>query len=333
MRHEPKIEPMMAPATGHGRLELDFEEVVALLRLHWLKIASTVGACLALAVAYLLVTPPQYTATTLLLIDARSNVIPIQQIRATDANAESAHVETQVEVLKSERITRAVIVAEDLNKLPEFAAKRGGLLPWSRAAEPAKASVDKAEAEGNVAPSAVKEFQSRLSVKRNSSTHIIEISFRHSDPKLAAKISNSVASNYLTEQLKQRDDLIRNTSQWLRQRSVELLGEAHAAETALLKFRSSNSTSDAASRIVLRDLENTAQTYRWFSENFQKRFLETSQSTTFTVADARVVSEAWPPSEKSHPKSLLTLAIAMAAGLSIGFLIALAIGKGKPGTS
>jgi succinoglycan biosynthesis transport protein ExoP len=85
---------------------------------------------------------------------------------------------------------------------------------------------------------------------------------------------------------------------------------------------------DASSRIVLRDLETTAQTYRWFSENFQKRFLETSQSGTFNLADARVVSEAWPPIDKSHPKSLLTLAIAGAAGISIGFLIALAMGKG-----
>jgi len=283
-----------------------------------------------MAFIYLLATSAQFTATALLLIDARSNVIPIQQVRATDANAESAHVETQVEVLKSERITRAVIISEELGKYPEFAAPSRML--WRKPSEkPIRATEqasDRAEAERDVPANAVKEFQSRLNVKRNASTHIIEISFRHSDPKLAAKIANAVASSYLTEQLRQRDDFIRNTSQWLRQRAVELLGEAHAAENALLKFRSTTTSSDAASRIVLRDLETTAQTYRWFSENFQKRFLEASQSTTFNVADARVVSEAWPPSDKSHPKSLLILAVALAAGLSIGFLTALALGRG-----
>lgn len=321
---------MIAAVPPTGGLELDFDEVIALLRRHWKTIAYSVASCLAIALVYLIVTPAQFTATALLLIDARSNVIPIQQVRATDANAESAHVETQVEVLKSERITRAVIVSEGLDKYPEFAGARRIL--WRKSSEkPADAAEktpDRAEAERDVPASAVKEFQSRLSVKRNSSTHIIEISFRDSDPRLAAKIANAVASSYLTEQLRQRDEFIRNTSQWLRQRAVELLGEAHAAETALLKFRSSNTSSDAASRIVLRDLETTAQTYRWFSENFQKRFLETSQSTTFNVADARVVSEAWPPSEKSHPKSLLILAVALATGLSIGFLIALALGRG-----
>ena len=320
----------MAPLGNQGGLELNFDEVIALLKTHWQKIAFSTLSCVAMAAIYLLVTSPQYTATALLLIDARSNVLPTQQVRASDANAESAHVETQVEVLRSERITRAVIVSEDLAKLPEFSASRR--MFWSRPApaEPATGKpAEKPAAEKEVSASAVKEFQSRLAVKRNSSTHIIEISFRHSDPKLAAKIANSVASNYLTEQLRQRDEIIRNTSQWLRQRAVELLGEAHAAETALLKYRGTTNTGDAASRIVLRDLETTAQTYRWFSENFQKRFLETSQSGSFNIADARVVSEAWPPIDKSHPKSLLTLVIATAAGLSIGFLIALALGRGN----
>jgi succinoglycan biosynthesis transport protein ExoP len=324
---------MQSAATANpDALELNFDEVVALLRLHWQTIAYTTMSCLALAIIYLFLTPPQYTATALLLIDARSNVLPTQQVRATDANAESAHVETQVEVLRSERIARAVIVAEDLAKYPEFSTTRR--FPWSspqavtpKKDEPTGAAMTSAQNE--VPAAAVRAFQTRLNVKRNSSTHIIEISFRHSNPALAARIANSVASSYLTEQLKQRDDIIRSTSQWLRQRAVELLGEAHAAETALLKFRSTSSVSDAASRIVLRDLETTAQTYRWFSENFQKRFLETSQGGTFNLADARVVSEAWPPSEKSHPKSMLTIAIAGAAGLSLGFLIALARGRGR----
>lgn len=331
------------PVAQQSGLELSFDEVTALLRQHVKLIVLSVVACLAVAAAYLLVTTPQYTATALLLIDARSNVLPTQQVRATDANAESAHVETQVEVLRSERITRAVIVSEELTKYREFGPPRPSMMsrfglfvsssvPSAIAPAPPHASQagkadSKATAEDNVPSSAVKEFQSRLSVKRNSSTHIIEISFRHSDPKLAAKIANAVASGYLTEQLRQRDDIIRSTSQWLRQRAVDLLGEAHAAETALLKFRGSNTSGDATNRIVLRDLETTAQTYRWFSENFQKRFLETSQSGTFNLADARVVSEAWPPIDKSHPKSMLTLAIAGAAGLSIGFLSALALGR------
>jgi uncharacterized protein involved in exopolysaccharide biosynthesis len=318
---------MMPAQPVPEKIELKFEEVILLLKHHWRTIVVSVVACLAIAAGYLVVTPPMYTATTLLLIDARSNVLPIQQVRPTDANTESAHVETQVELLRSERISRAVIVTENLMLLPEFSRSRGlfGFSPPVAAASTDMQGSN--EAENAVTAAAVKLFHSRLAVKRIAATHIIDISFNHSDPKIAARIANAVATAYLNEQLTQRDEFIRTTSQWLRQRSLDLLSEAHAAETALIKFRSSNAAGDASSRIVLRDLETTAQTYRWFSESFQKRFLEASQGATFNIVDARVVSPAWPPSEKSHPKKTLTLAVALAVGLAIGFLIALVLGR------
>lgn len=323
-----KIAQVGSMFANAGGLELNFDEVTALLRSHIRTIAYSTASCLALALIYLLITPAQYTATALLLIDTRSNILQTQQVRATDANAESAHVETQVEVLRSERIARAVIASEELTKYPMFAETKG-VMAWLRGAGATTSTNvgDKVQSENDVPASAVKEFQSRLAIKRNAQTHIIEISFRYPDPKLAAKTTNAVASTYLTEQLRQRDEIIRSTSQWLKVRAVELQTEAHAAETALLRFRNTGNTNDVAGRSVLRDLEVTAQTYRLFSENFQKRFLETSQSGTYNLADARVVSEAWPPLNKSHPKSLLTLAIAGAAGLSIGFLLSLLFGK------
>lgn len=333
------------PVPRPGGLELRFDEVFALIRFRWRAIVCSILFCLALAAGYLALAPSQYTATTLLLIDPRPNVLPTQQLRAADANAESAYVETQVEVLRSERIARDVISSEQLERQPEF-SKKGISLPslpdpkgfFSSPKSEASAQTETApketvpapstSAESNVSPLAVKAFQLRLSVKRTAPTHIIAISFRHSDPKLAARIANSIASSYLKEQLRQREEIIRSTSLWLKQQSSELLAEAHAAETALLEFRGSNSVNDASSRIILRDLETTAQAYRSFSESFQKRFLETSQTRTFDLPDARVVSEAWPPLERSHPKTLLTIAIAGAAGMSLGFLIALARGKG-----
>ena len=59
------------------------------------------------------------------------------------------------------------------------------------------------------------------------------------------------------------------------------------------------------------------------SDNFQKRFLETSQQLYFLTPEARVVSKAWPPPERSHPKTTMTLAIAITLGLAAGVLIAI----------
>jgi nucleoside-diphosphate-sugar epimerase len=101
-----------------------------------------------------------------------------------------------------------------------------------------------------------------------------------------------------------------------------------AAETALDEFRNSTAAI-GSSRSALRDLESTAQTYRQISESFQKQFLETSQEQYFSPLDARILSEAWTPAEKSHPRRSLVLAIAAGFGLAIGFLIALLRGASR----
>lgn len=325
MIHQRGIQPLKVREEQSEGIELNFDEVFAIMRVRWRLIVLCVALSVSAAVAYLAITVPQYTAYTSMLIDTKTNVLPSQQVRATDANSESANVETQAEILRSERIARAVIKDQKLVDHPDFAkSDKGNPLSFLRSL--LKTPVEDSPADGDVPASAVKEYKSRIDVKRSQSTYIIEISFKSSDPKTAADTANAVAKAYLSDQLNQREELIRSTSQWLNQRSIELRGAAHAAETALDQFRNTQASGNALGRVALRDLESTAQTYRVISDSFQKRFLETSQGQTFALPDARIVSEAYPPLDKSHPKSMLTLAIAFAIGISIGFLAALAKG-------
>src|SRR5207244_4333881 len=154
-----------------------------------------------------------------------------------------------------------------------------------------------------------------------------------------ATIVNAVSQAYIADQAKSREQVIDSTSQWLRLRTMDLRKETLAADTALDEFRNSNPGVGSSSRSILRDLESTAQTYRMISESFQKRFLETSQQLYFLAPDARVVSRAWPPSERSHPRRVLILSVAAALGLAAGFLIALVRGvadqeaQGAPDTN
>lgn len=324
MIHQRGIQPLKVREEQSEGIELNFDEVFAVMRVRWRLIVVCVALSVSAALAYLAITVPQYTAYTSMLIDTKTNVLPSQQVRATDANSESANVETQAEILRSERIARAVIREQKLVDHPDFAKDKFSPLGFVRSLF--KAPVEDTTADGDVPASAVKEFKSRIDVKRSQSTYIIEISYKSSDPKTAADTANAVAKSYLADQLNQREELIRSTSQWLNQRSIELRAAAHAAETALDQFRNTQASGNALGRVALRDLESTAQTYRVISDSFQKRFLETSQGQTFSLPDARIVSEAYPPLDKSHPKSMLTLAIAFAIGISIGFLAALAKG-------
>jgi uncharacterized protein involved in exopolysaccharide biosynthesis len=323
MTRQSQLKSVVVNAEHSAELsDFGLAEVVELLAANWVAVVASIATAIAIAVAYLTITTAQFTATALLLIDARNSAQPTPQLRATDANAESAYVETQVGVLNSERIARTVILEQKLQALEEFKPKNAPAAPPG----PATAENPDTKEEQNfdlVRPAAVKEFGKRLEIKRNPSTYIISISFTFSDPEKAADITNAIAYAYISDYLKSREQAVNSTSQWLRLRTLELKKQTQAAETALDDFRNNNSENGGSTRSILRDLESTAQSYRMISDSFQKRFLETSQQLYFLTPEARVVSKAWPPPERSHPKTTMTLAIACALGLAAGVLMAI----------
>jgi succinoglycan biosynthesis transport protein ExoP len=76
-------------------------------------------------------------------------------------------------------------------------------------------------------------------------------------------------------------------------------------------------------QIELRQLESAAQTYRALYDNFQQRYMDSVQQQSLPVTEARVISRASPPSQKTSPKSLLILAGATFGGLVLGLGLAM----------
>lgn len=67
-------------------------------------------------------------------------------------------------------------------------------------------------------------------------------------------------------------------------------------------------------QVKLRSLESAAQTYRNLYDTFLQRFMETAQQQSFAIDEARVITVAAEPTEKSWPRPLLTLAAALVLG-------------------
>lgn len=80
---------------------------------------------------------------------------------------------------------------------------------------------------------------------------------------------------------------------------------------------------DAEAQIELSELEGKAQTYRALHDNFVQRYMEAVQQESYPISEARLIASASPPLNKSSPKTLLALAIAVGAG----FLLGLGIGQ------
>jgi polysaccharide biosynthesis transport protein len=75
-------------------------------------------------------------------------------------------------------------------------------------------------------------------------------------------------------------------------------------------------------QVELRQLESTAQTYRALYDNFQQRYTDSVQQQSLPMTEARVITRASPPSEKTSPRSFLILAAATVGGLGLGLGLA-----------
>lgn len=70
--------------------------------------------------------------------------------------------------------------------------------------------------------------------------------------------------------------------------------------------------------VRLRELEATAQNIRSLTDVFQQRFMEATQQQSFPITDARVITDASEPTEKSSPRTGRILAAALVIGLFFG---------------
>jgi len=68
-------------------------------------------------------------------------------------------------------------------------------------------------------------------------------------------------------------------------------------------------------RLGLTELESSAKIFHAIYDNFLQRYMEAIQQQSFPITDARVISSAAPPSQRSRPNSPLALAIAATMGL------------------
>lgn len=324
-------EPIPEATRGQEQLngQPTFGAMIGAFVTRWPIIVGAMAATSAAAILYLAVATPQYTATTLLVIDTKSNgALRATSVAPTDANVESATIESLVEILKSERVLKRVVEEEGLvddpalkpGTLASAVASLRGLIPFGSSAN-ADSGPD-AKAMG-----AARALQKLTNAKRLGLTYVVEISASMPNGQQAARVANAYAKAFIAEQMGRREDLARNMSQLLAARTTELQDQAQNAEQTLEQFKFEGAASgenSAASRVTLRKLESAAQTYRVLHDNFLERYAETWQQQFLSLPDAQIASPAFAPQSKSSPRGLIILAAALVAGFALGLMIIVA---------
>src|SRR5262249_49690482 len=158
---------------------------------------------LALGFVYLFTTPPLYTAHTMLVIDSSKMRVLQQQNQPmmADAPVDTAQVETQVEVLKSDGVGLAVIKDQRLTQSHEFMDARSNLMGGAIRAVFGLMSSPEPPSESALVRKALGTLKAHRTVTRVGRTYVLDIGYSAGNPTLAATVANAIADAYITDQL------------------------------------------------------------------------------------------------------------------------------------
>jgi succinoglycan biosynthesis transport protein ExoP len=186
---------------------------------------------------------PVYRAKALLEIEKENpSLVTPQELFQLDGVSD-AYLETEYKVLSSEDLAERVITQLGLDRVAEFRSQKRSW-PWAankgpvEEGIPAEASV--AAEDLSVQETVLAGFEDRLEVKPFRRSRAVEISFASRDPNLAARVVNSLASNYIEKNLEARWDATQKASEWLSQQMLDLKAKLENSQNELQKYAADN---------------------------------------------------------------------------------------------
>ena len=219
---------------------LTLADVGRLLRRRWLVILLPTLAAFGLAVVFVQVVTPRYTAETKLLLESRDSALTrLQQDRGElPQPIDEQAVASQVQVVMSRDIAREAIKSLGLVGNPEFdpmVKGVGGLQQVLVMLGLAQNPLDREPVDR-----VLEKYFERLLVYPAGKSRILTIEFRSKDPELAAKAANTISDLYLSSLAAAKVDTARYASTWLGSNIEALRSRVAEAEGKVEAFRARN---------------------------------------------------------------------------------------------
>ena len=222
------------------------ESVLNIVRRQFVPIAFVTVLTMTLSVIYLFVTPPTFKAEALLLIERGKVQFFQQQQLFLDSPVDAAAIESQIQILKSENVARAVIKNLGLADDPEFGkpSETTGLL--NSVLKFIHAS-RRPISETGISQSTIDAFQRRLDATRIGGSFLISVTFKSHNAERAAQIANATVEAYINYQMQQKFEATRRANVWLQDRIRELAEQSAIADRAVADFKAKHNIVSAGS--------------------------------------------------------------------------------------
>ncbi len=215
---------------------IDLRQIFELLRRQLRLIAVTVFAVLVLAAFVVFSLAPVYTASALILVDPSRKNLLAGDAQSTNTAGDSARIDSEVEILRSDNILLKVIEAENLLSQPGVVSLplTTRILAFLRLGEPELPNAEQALNQ------ALTGLRSTISVQRRGLTYLISIQARSGNPQQAALLANAVADVYIQDQLASKVDSSLASRDLLQARIEQARQEIIASESSFDGFIEQN---------------------------------------------------------------------------------------------
>ena len=228
-------------------LRLLLKSIGGMLRRQAALILLATGLGLGLGLAYTKDMPPTFSTETSLLVEARKVQVFSNASIYDDAPLDASGIETQIEILRSDKNLAAVIDKLHLLEVPEFTTPPESVFARLRRFVAAPFGTSEKGGRASAAPQtdalmtqAIEALKSRLEVWRVGGSYVVAIRFRASDPTRAADVANAITSAYIDGQRDIRSEGTLGASTWMQDRLTELRQQSLAADQVVLDFKFKN---------------------------------------------------------------------------------------------
>lgn len=194
---------------------MNLRQYFFMFRVRWRLALGVMLATVAIAAPVILMLPKQYTASTSLGVETRSPDAIATLLMPTN-------LASQEEIIRSERVTRAVIQTLGLDADPQL---REG---WRQASG----------GRGRFEDWLAEQLQRRLTViPSRRGDNIITIQYRSSSPSQAAAAANAFARHYADAAIEMKVEPARQYARWFGEQNRKLRAELEAAQARLSAFQ------------------------------------------------------------------------------------------------
>lgn len=191
-----------------------FYALFDVMRRRWKVFASVVLGVTALVALLVLLQTPQYEATARVKLDPRQ---PDTGTEGGISNPDQSLVDTEVGVISSRDLAADIAGKLNLGADPSFVS------PGVAAARKDRDVVD--------------HLLVNLSVTREKSSYIVDITYKSTDPNRASQIANAFATGYINNNVGQRTSTASQSARLLSQQASKLADQVQQANAKVAQYR------------------------------------------------------------------------------------------------